>query len=146
MSVVMGSWSQVQAQNCDELLEPFFQLNNIDTSIYPAGKAEWRCCFARSAFYYTNSIPDNAPVYNITEVTNKLTGKNIERNFVVNIDHMSYYAYNFDHFQAINDKKTVYFRLANGKHKYLAVRSIIDMYESTCQMVDDLQKERSKNK
>ena len=44
---------------------------------------------------------------------------------------MSYYAYNFLDFQQKNDKRTVYFRLNNNNFKYLAVRSMIEMYDRT---------------
>ena len=65
-------------------------------------------------------------MYNITDVTNYQTGKKIGRDYVVDLDEMSYYAYNFDYFQYTNDKKTVYFRLNNGDYRYLVLRSYID--------------------
>ncbi|MDY6288218.1 MAG: hypothetical protein SPM02_02085 [Bacteroidales bacterium] len=126
MCAIIGSWGNVQAQNCDKLLQPYYERNNYNPEDYPIEKADWRCRFARAAFYFTNSLPKNAIVYNITDVTNYLTGKKIGRDYVVDLDEMSYYAYNFDYFQYTNDKKTVYFRLNNGDYRYLVLRSYID--------------------
>lgn len=127
LCAIFGSWGQLQAQNCDILLRPYFLRNNIDPNEYPEGKAEWRCLYAQSAFYLTNDIPENAPVYDISEVFDYLTGKYLDKNFVVDLQGLSYYGYNFIDFQQKNDKKTVYFRLRSGQTKYLALRSIIEM-------------------
>lgn len=126
MCTAIGSWGHVQAQNCDKLLAPYFERNNRTPEEYPIEKANQICRFARAAFYFTDKLPENAVVFNITDVTNYLTGKKISRDYVVDLEEMSYYAYNFDYFQNTNDKRTIYFRLTNGKYRYLALRSYID--------------------
>jgi len=131
LSVVFGAWNRAQAQDCDELLAPYFHLNHIDPQDYPPEKAEWRCTFAKTAFYFTNSLPENAVVLNLNNVVNLLTGEKLSSDFVVDLEHLSYYGYNFSQLQNQNDKKTIYFRIQNNKHKYLALRSIIEMAAMT---------------
>jgi hypothetical protein len=71
-------------------------------------------------------------VYDISEVTDLIARRHLDGNFKVNLEEMSYYAYNFLDFQQKNDKRTVYFRLNdNNNYKYLAVRSMIEMYDRT---------------
>lgn len=131
-TMFIGWSSSIQAQSCEDILRPFYMLNNIDPNEYPEGKADWRCQFARTAFYMCDKIPEGAPVYDISEVTDLIARRHLDGNFKVNLEEMSYYAYNFLDFQQKNDKRTVYFRLNdNNNYKYLAVRSMIEMYDRT---------------
>ena len=129
MFSVLGAWGNVQAQGCLDLLEPYFKFNNTNPEDYPQEKLEWRCRYVRAAFYMTNTIPENVPLYEISEVTDVFTGSHMSENEVIDIETLSYYQYDFARFQHMNDKVTVYFRLRHGKYKYLALRPVIEMLD-----------------
>ena len=121
--VLFGIYGTLNAQNCDEILAPYYQFNNIDPDIYPAEKADYRCQFSRNAFYLCDNIPDDAIVHEFSDLILYATGEHAKANTVVDLEHLSYYTYNFESFLA--PKATVYFRLKNGKHKFLALRGYI---------------------
>ena len=129
--LLMGIWSNLSAQNCNEIVRPYFLYNNIDSNEYPEGKLEWRCQYSRNAFYMTNEIPSNAYVYNFTELTSWLTGQHPSANMVVELEHLSYWEYNFLQFQTEHFDYTIYFRLQNSSKKYLAVRNVNEIYDRT---------------
>lgn len=127
--MIAGAWGNLKAQGCAELLEPYFKINRINPEEYPKGKMEWRCMFARAAFYMTDRIPKGAPVHNISELKDVFTGENLSEDFEVKVDELSYYAYDFKRFQYMHSDQTVYFRLKKGKNKYLALRPIVEMMD-----------------
>ena len=129
--ITLGIWGNLNAQNCSEIVRPYLLRNNIDSSEYPAGKAEWRCNYSRNAFYMTDKIPSDAFVYDFTELTSWLTGQHPNTNIVVELEHLSYWEYNFEQFQHQHFYNTIYFRLQNSSKKYLAVRNINEIYERT---------------
>ena len=94
-TMFIGWSSTIQAQSCEDILRPFYMLNNIDPNEYPEGKADWRCQFARTAFYMCDKIPEGAPVYNISEVTDLIARRHLDGNFKVNLEEMSYYVPRF---------------------------------------------------
>lgn len=78
-----------------------------------------------------DKIPENAIVYNFTELTNLVTKQHPSADFVVDLDHLSYWEYDFQDFQFKHYDYTIYFRLQNGPRKYLAVRTRIEMADRT---------------
>ena len=129
--MAMGLWGSLKAQDCNEIVRPYFLINQIDSNEYPEGKFEWRCHYSRNAFYMVDKIPENAIVYNFTELTNLVTKQHPSADFVVDLNHLSYWEYDFQDFQCKHYDYTIYFRLQNGPRKYLAVRTRIEMADRT---------------
>lgn len=119
---LLGLSAPVKAQDCDAIVAPLITIRNLDDS-YPAEKLAHYCQISQNSFYFTEQIPDDAVAYNLREVTNSLTGENIPKNFVVDLNTFSYWGYNFIQFQAKHQHQTIYFRLgSNNTYPYLAVR------------------------
>lgn len=126
-----GLWGNLSAQDCNEIVRPYFLLNNVDSTEYPEGKLEWRCNYSKNAFYLVDQVPENAIVHDFTELTNMLTKQHPSSDYVVDLNHLSYYMFDFVQFQYQHYDYTIYFRLKNGPKKYLALRNITEMTERT---------------
>lgn len=126
MASVMG----LKAQNCELIVLPFFGGNHEAMDAYPQEKFEWRCAFARAAFYVSDTVPTGAEVYSITEVMDLESGEYLPVNYRVNLDELSFYAYDFHDFQLRYPlgNVTIYFTTPASEHRYLVLRSIDDTY------------------
>ena len=118
------------AQNCETIMLPFFGGDVDAMNSYPQEKFEWRCNFARAAFYVSDTVPAGAEVYSIVEVSSKADGKNLPSSFVVDLSTLSYYAYNFKDIQARFPKGnvTICFSTPSSTHPYLVLRSLDEMF------------------
>ena len=130
-SILLGIWSNLNAQNCNEIVRPYFLFSGVDSNAYPEGKREWRCHYSQNAFYLTDQIPSNAHVYDFTELTSLVTKQHPSSDYVVDLEHLSYWEFDFDKFQNQHFENDIYFRIKNGPKKYLAVRDINEIYERT---------------
>lgn len=129
--LAMGFWGHLNAQDCRELLSAYFTANNIDPDDYPMEKMEWRCRYSHNAFYLTDKIPNDAIIHDITELSHVVTGEHPKKDFVVDLNQLSYYDYDFLQFQHQNYEHTIYFRLHKGPKRYLAVRKLSEMFFRT---------------
>ena len=59
------------------------------------------------------------------------TGNNVDQTFVVDLENLSYYAYNFWDFQVPSGNVTIYFRTPSSAHPYLGVYSVQDTFDRT---------------
>lgn len=123
--MIMGLGS-LKAQNCAEIVQPYLTLHHYDPNNYPEVKVEWRCLFSHSAFYVCDTVPQGATVISISEVQSLLNGERISSNYVVDLEHLSYWEYNFNHFQHYTDSETVYFETPASTSRYLALRCYRD--------------------
>ena len=123
---VMG----LKAQNCEALVLPYFNGDASAMAEYPQEKFDWQCCYARAAFYVSDTVPAGAVVYSITEVVSKDDGKNLSAAFIVDLSTLSYYAYNFHDIQLRYRKcnVTIAFSTPASEHQYLVLRSIDETY------------------
>lgn len=123
----------MNAQDCATIMLPFFGGDQDRMAEYPAEKLEWRCNYARNAFYVTDEIPEKAVLYSIEEVKNKWTGESLPRDFNVDLNTLSYYAYNFidiqHKFKDLNT--TLCFVTPGSTHRYLVLRSLNETYNRT---------------
>lgn len=111
------------AQNCDSLVRPKFASVPQVYDQQPPQKIQHYCHFAYNAFYWSDTLPQNAVVYNISEVSHKITGQHISQNKIINLNTFSYYAYNFDEFQYRNYYQFICFRVGSGNAaQYLVLR------------------------
>ncbi len=111
------------AQNCDSLVQPKFATTPQVFDQLPQHKVQFYCNFAFNAFFWSDTLPQNAVVYEISEVSHKISGQNLSQNTVIERNTFSYYAYNFDDFQYRHYYQYICFKVGNGNPaKYLVLR------------------------
>ena len=118
-----------RAQDCNALVSPYFRGDTQRMANYPADKFQWRCCHARAAFYESDTMPATADLFSISEVQNIGTGAHLSSEYVVDLNTLSYYAYNFIDFQQRYPRgnKTLCFATPASAHPYLVLRSMEEM-------------------
>ena len=55
--MAMGLWGSLKAQDCNEIVRPYFLINQIDSNEYPEGKL--RICFLKSLHEHFPLRKDN---------------------------------------------------------------------------------------
>lgn len=128
----------LKAQDCDALVLPYFggnveRLDNYKT-VAP-DKYMYRCLFAQTAFYESDTIPAGAELLEISDVVEWSTGKTLSRDIVIDLNTFSYYAYNFAQIQVRHDSVTeeTCFATPGSRHPYLVLRSSNEMASLTNQ-------------
>ena len=119
-----------KAQTCDDIMLPYFGYDTLSMEQYPDEKFEWRCNYARSAFYESDTVPQFAFVYSIADVKNRFTGESLPEDYVVDLTTLLYYAYNFQDLQLQyrSPREVLCFRTPSSKHPYLVLRSLDEMH------------------
>ena len=120
------------AQDCEAIMLPYFKGNVEKMESYYTVAPEkfmFRCLYAQAAFYESDTVPAGMDVFSISTVVNKTTGVALPNDFVVDLNTLSYYAYNFGSFQVRNNsiEEGVCFTTPGSQHPYLVLRSIKDM-------------------
>lgn len=133
MAAMLLAMAGAKAQDCEALVLPFFGGNAERMAQYPAEKLAYRCQYARNAFYVSDTVPAGVQVIEISEVKEKLTGKNLPANIRIDLATFSYYAYDFIDFQTRYPKcdVTLCFHTPGSEHPYLVLRSIDETYFRT---------------
>lgn len=119
---------QLNAQNCNEICLPYFGNDTSVMNYCPAPKLAEICAQSRAFFFEADQAPEGALVFDISQLTHKITGQHPDINMVIDLDHLSYYAYDFKTFQFQDFYRTVYFRTPGSTHQYLGVRDINSAY------------------
>lgn len=130
LAVLATCFGKIQAQtrDCNAIVLPHVAYNQDVLDQMAPEKIDWYCRYSQSAFFFANSVPSDAPVYQITEVKNYRTGNPIASDFKVDLNTLSFYAYDFFEFQHRHIHDVVYFRLgSNNEAKYLGVRTYLEM-------------------
>ncbi|MBP3763952.1 MAG: hypothetical protein J6I49_08785 [Bacteroidales bacterium] len=127
--VLAASFAGVKAQNCEVLLLPYFGNDAERMAEYQSSvpdKFAWRCAYARSAFYESDTVPAGAALYNISEVQDRQSGNHLSAQTVIDLSTFSYYAYNFYTFQVSfpTGAQTLCFATPGSAHPYLVLRSL----------------------
>lgn len=127
------AFASLSAQNCEAIMLPYFNGNEKQMNEYPAPKLEWRCKYSQNAFYVTDNVPEGAELHALSELVDKMTGKNLTDDFVVDLNYLSYYQYNFMDLQLHSPKgdASIYFATPKSEHRYLVVRSCDETYRRT---------------
>lgn len=133
----------LKAQDCETIMLPFFNGDRDRMAEYPAPKLEWRCQFARTAFYVADEVPEGAEVRPIEDVKDVWTGVPLTRDFRVDLSELSFYAYNFEllQLQYKSTRVTLCFETPASEHRYLVLRSIYEMNKMTADWEAGLTKE-----
>lgn len=130
IAALMLSAAGVKAQDCEALILPYFGNNRAVMDRYPADKQDYYCMMARAAFYVSDTVPAGAEVVNFSEVQPYRGSAPLPANYVVDLNTLSYFAYNFEMFQKRNGfETTVCFSTPSSTHPYLVMRSYSDMME-----------------
>jgi len=122
-----------KAQNCDAIMLPYFGGDSDEMASYPAEKLQWRCQYARNAFYVSDVVPEDAIVKSIADVVDRSTGNHLDKNFVVDLNTLSYYGYNFEDMQhqTLDVHAVICFETPGSEHPYLVLRSLDETYRRT---------------
>ena len=131
MIVLAGIAASVNAQDCEAIVRPYFQANNINPDDLVAEKYEWRCQFSYNAFYITSQVPEGATVFNFSELTDLVTKEHPSGNITIDLNTFSYWQYDFVEFQVQDYHKTIYFRTGSRSTPYLALRCWDEIYDRT---------------
>lgn len=124
MLMVFGG---LKAQDCDAIMLPFFKGDMQRMEEYKAvapEKFEYRCMISQSMMDVSDTIPQGALTFNINELTDILTGEKLPADFVVDINTISYYQYNFREFLAqlpSHREGMVCFSAPASEHPYLII-------------------------
>ena len=123
MLALAFSLSAQSPMSCRDVVLPMVGGNEARVDSYPLEKLEWHCMFSRNSMYVANTMPADAFVYNISEVRDLATGKALPADYVVNLDSMSFYAFNFNEFRHRHYHSHIYFRTPSSPHAYLVLRT-----------------------
>lgn len=115
---------QAMSQDCRAIVMPKYGNNEDAFNRVPEGKVEVFCNYSQAMFYETDSLPKDAYVYSISELVSRLDGQHIDKGFVVDLNTLSYYEYNFSDFQVKHFYSHIYFSTPASAHKYLGVRTM----------------------
>lgn len=96
--------------------------STIGELMLPPYKVAYWCQSSHASFFVTDELPEGAFVYDIHEVKSLKTNAYLPTNYVVNLDSLNLYAYNFGQFEQLHFGKRIYFRTPGSKHAYLVLR------------------------
>lgn len=124
-----------KAQDCEAIMLPYFGGDMDKLAAYRDNAPEkytYRCVYAQAAFYESDTIPEGAELLEISTVVEWATGRRLPRNFVVDLNTLSFYAYSFGQIQVRNNSVTeqTCFSTPESRHPYLVLRSAREMREA----------------
>ena len=142
-ATLMLAFAGLQAQDCEALILPKFQNNREYMERCPTDKQMYYCYVARSAFYESDTIPAGAVVKEIGEVREMWGQGYLPKDYVVNLNTLSYFGYNFEWLQLESrDSWTVLcFRTPASAHPYLVLRSYGEQREMADRQFNEYLKE-----
>ena len=122
----------LKAQDCDAIMLPYFGYSKAQLENYKSEapeKFDYRCAYARAAFYESDTIPAGVDVFSITEVVDPQSGKPLPKSFKVDLNVMGYYSYTFSlfHGRYKDGNHAVCFSTPSSAHPYLVMRSLTEM-------------------
>ena len=123
--VLMLMCGVAQAQDCEYIVS--FKSRNLDR--IPPSKIDYFCRLSQNSFFVTNSVPTGATVYSISELKEISTQMHVPSNYVVNLDSLSLYRYDFARYQSMNEN--VYFLTEGSEYMYLGLRGYYAVREMT---------------
>lgn len=139
--------TSMKAQDCEALMLPYFGGNMERLATYRDNAPEkfnYRCIFAQSAFYVSDTVPAGAEVLDISQVIEWSTGNTLPSDIVIDLNTFSYYAYNFSQIQVRNNsvEERTCFSTPGSQHPYLVLRSANEMREMTETLFNEAQSSR----
>ena len=134
-----------KAQDCEAIMLPYFRGNVQNMENYrdwAPEKFDYRCIYAQAAFYVSDTVPAGMEVFSIKDVRDKITGAALPGDFVVDLNTLSYYAYNFGDFQVRKNSimEGACFSTPSSEHPYLVLRSVLDQQSLSDKMYKEYYK------
>lgn len=123
--------NSILAQDCRTIVLPMCNYNEDEYEMIPEDKLEIHCAYSRNMFYFADEWKEGNPIYNIWDVRENRSGNMLDKNVKINLDSLSYYAYNFIEFHARHNGKEIYFYTPQSEHKYLVMRTTNDALNRT---------------
>lgn len=126
LALLAASAIGLRAQNCEAIVLPMFNGDRAKMASCPVEKVDYHCRYSRNAFYLSDTVPEWAEMRSLSELKNKQTGKNLTEDFVVDLETLSYYAYNFSDLQCQYRETDIIicFPTPKSEHPYLVLRSV----------------------
>lgn len=123
----MAAMSTVSAQDCRAILLPYFNNDEARLNQYPADKQEVRCLYSTLQFDVADEVPIEAVELPITAVVDRFSDASLPSDFIVDLTTLSYYRYNFNHFQGVYPDQEIYFSTPASAHPYLVLHKLSDV-------------------
>ena len=123
--------SVAQQDYCRDIVLPMLDNDESRLAAYPDSKLNYDCLFSCNGFYESDTIPAGAAVYDISDVVSKFDGSHLQQDMVVDINKLSYYAYNFHDFRYRHYEVPVCFRTPSSNHPFLVLRTYIETLRLT---------------
>lgn len=111
----------LSAQDCDAIVLPMFKNDVQRFNRYPVEKVAYYCAFSQFSFEVTDTLDENAPLHDISEVYDIFTGEHLAADVQIDLNVLSYYRYNFNGFQGMHAEGPIYFRTVGSEHAYLVL-------------------------
>ena len=121
--IILLFHQNILGQDCRSIVLPMYNYNEEVYNNVPDDKLAIHCAYARNMFYIADEWPEGNPIYIISEVKNISTGEFLSKEIEINLDSLSYYAYNFIDFQSRHNDKEIYFETIGSRHRYLVLRT-----------------------
>ena len=124
----------LMAQDCDAIMLAYFKNDRNQMENYKEMapyKFDYRCAYARAAFYESDTVPAGCDVYRIGEVKALYSEDHLTDSYVVDLASLVYYAYDFIQFQQRypTGDAVVCFSTPASRHPYLVLRSMTQMVD-----------------
>ena len=93
IAALLLGYTGLKAQDCEAIMLPYFNGDMQRLTTYrnmAPEKYKYRCVFAQSAFYESDTIPAGVEVMDISVVKNLTTGTNLSRNISIDLSTFSF--------------------------------------------------------
>ena len=142
LAVVLGNTTQAQQvqQDCDEVVMAYYGISRDYLDRVPEHKQWYFCTMSQLAFEYTDELPANALVLDITDLYDKQEQRMVDlANYTDDAMFFNLFRYDYIQMQGKYGLTTdIYFTLHNNGHQYLLLRN----NEYFVRRVNDLAVER----
>jgi len=111
----------LSAQNCEAIVLPMLNNDANQLAMFPADKIAFHCAFSYYSFQVSDTLASAAPLHDISEVKDLLTGEQVSSDVNIDLDVLSYYRYDFNRFQIMHPEVPIYFHTRSSSHPYLVL-------------------------
>ena len=140
IAALLLGYTGLKAQDCEAIMLPYFKNNRAQMEGYRTHAPEkfaYRCTFAAAAFYESDTVPAGAEMVSLTEVKNLQDGQSLTAGYVVDINTLSYYAFNFNLIQGRFPGREICFATPASRHGYLVLRTRDEMEKAASYVINN---------
>lgn len=149
MLLALCAGSKAQAQetiqvDCDEAVVARYGFNREILDVLDASKYYAVCSYSDLSFFFTNELPDNAVVLDITLLYDYRNECQVNASYSDESELLSYFRYNYKELQfRYGYQNDLFFTLHGSTHAYLGVRNMdyvsIQSYEYVRRKLQELE-------